>query len=147
MAAKGEARFNTPRVKAILGEVNQGVGEELAFDIEARIKTNINNEPSAGHQGLIDTGFMLNSVYVVLPGSDTYSSTDPSGEYANREGLPVQRSLAPRISLPGDAAALVAVGAEYTIYLEAEHAFVQDAVQASARGFDAIVEGNTKFHD
>jgi hypothetical protein len=147
MAAKGKTRFNTPRVKAILGEVNQEIGEELAFDIEARIKTNINNEPSAGHTGLIDTGFMLNSVYVVLPESDTYAAADPSGVYIDREGLLVQRSLAPRIALPGDAAALVAVGAEYTIYLEEEHSFIQRAVERSAKGLDAIVEGTTKFHD
>lgn len=109
----------------VLGVINNAVEdlvEKLAYQIEAATKQNIVGTPSAGHTGLIDTGFYLNSVYVVTPKGDSYGQTDKSGSYKNREGKEVERQMAGKMGLPSDAAAVVVIGAEYAIYLETDHA-------------------------
>ena len=109
----------------VLGRIDAAVEdlvEKLAYAVESQTKLNINQTPSAGHTGLIDTGFYLNSVYVVTPKGDSYGQTDDSGSYKNREGQMVERRIAGKMGLPSDAAAVVVVGAEYAIYLEIDHA-------------------------
>lgn len=114
--------------------------EAIAFRIEERAKINISEAPGTSGQGLIDTGFMLNSTYVVLPDKSTYSQANPSGTYPDREGRDAERNLAPERPLPGDALALIAVGAEYAIYQELEHGFLFIAVEDTAKEVEGLVK-------
>lgn len=113
----------------------------VAFRIEERTKVNINEAPGASGQGLIDTGFLLNSTYVVTPQVNTYDQANPSGVYKNRAGEEVERTLAPRRKLkPGEFNVLVAVGADYAIYQEIRHAFFFKAIEDTAAEFDGLIE-------
>jgi len=104
---------------------------QIAHRIEERTKVNISEAPGASGQGLIDTGFMINSVYVVTPEGSSYDQANQSGQYENREGQMVERRIAPEIKLHQYAAAMVAVGAEYAIYQEIEHGFFIKAIEAA----------------
>lgn len=138
----GEVKINW-RMDTIRLLVDKKVGQTLtnvALRIEERTKVNINQAPGASGQGLIDTGFMLNSTYVVAPGINTYGDANQSGKYVNRTGTEVERSLAPRVILPKDAKVLVAVGANYAVYQEVKHSFFYQAIEETAREVGGLVE-------
>lgn len=129
------------QAKLVLDKKVGGSLVKAAFRIEERTKVNINQAPGASGQGLIDTGFMINSVYVVTEGGrNTYDRTDPTGLYTNLKGDQVERHIAPEMPLPDDAAALVAVGAEYAVYQEIIHHFFYQALLDTAAEFDSLVE-------
>lgn len=113
----------------------------VAFRIEERTKVNINEAPGASGQGLIDTGFMLNSTYVVAPGVDTYDQANQTGVYKNNAGEDARRTLAPRRKLKaGETSVLVAVGADYAIYQEIKHNFFYRAIEETSRELGGLVE-------
>jgi hypothetical protein len=135
-----EVNWYKDKVKLVLDKHVQQSIEAIAFRIEERTKVNISEAPGASGQGLIDTGFMINSTYTVLPDGSSYGDADQSGFYQNREGLEVERNLAPERPLPRGAGALVAVGAEYAIYQEMEHGFFIQAIEDTAKEIGGLVK-------
>lgn len=131
------------KVRLKIGEHVQRSLEAAAFRIEERTKVNISEAPGASGQGLIDTGFLWNSTYVATPTRSTYDQTEPTGLYVspNQGGREVERHIAPEEPLDEDtAAALVAVGAEYAIYLEIKHAFFFKAIEDTRAEFRGLIE-------
>lgn len=131
------------RSKEVRVEIHQAMMdtiERAAFAVEGQVKQNIRNQPSAGHTGLIDTGFMVNSVYTIVDGGeDTYNQTDPSGAYKNTEGQLVERDIAPPVNPPSDGA-VVAIGAEYAVYLEEDYQMLYKAAETVAKQMGGIVK-------
>jgi hypothetical protein len=125
-------------------QVNDAAMESLAaiaHAIEGQAKVNIREQPVSDHIGLIDTGFYVNSVYVVTQtGDDTYGQTDPSGTYRDREGQAVERTIAPRAGLPPGVGALVAIGAAYAIWLEEEFSPLFRAAESVAQRAGGLVK-------
>jgi hypothetical protein len=101
----------------------------LAHDIEGRTKANI----VANDQ--VDTGFMLNSVFVV---------THEASGYLMARAMAAARNAAARMAaepnLPEGAAALVAVGAEYAVYQEMLNSFLYRAVEEAIRNGAGTIE-------
>lgn len=128
------------QARLVIDQKTKGSLRNAAFRIEERTKVNIMEAPGASGQGLIDTGFMWNSTYVATPARSTYDRTEGTGLYTNREGQEVERHIAPEVPLPEDAAALVAVGAEYAVYQEIIHHFFYQAILDTAGEFDSLVE-------
>lgn len=87
---------------------------------------------NATTNGQVDTGFMRNSVYAVLPdGQSNYSDITTSGDYTDRAGDVVNRVAAPEVDLPDGAqgvTAVLAVAAEYALYQEISRPFVWPAI-------------------
>jgi len=138
MAAK--IVWHDGQVMAAINDATEDFIEAIAYQIEAVTKKNISETPSAGHTGLIDTGFYLNSVYVVTPRGDSYGQTDDSGTYKNRQGKEVERRIAGKMGLPSDAAAVVVIGAEYAIYLEIDHAPLYRAAEQVIGNAGKLIE-------
>lgn len=113
--------------------------EAAAAAIEGQTKINIRNQPSAGHTGLIDTGFMVNSVYFVAKSGSSYDKTDKSGKYKNREGQMVERNIQPKANPQGNGA-LVAIGAEYAIDLEEQYQMLYGAAETVAKHMGGLVK-------
>lgn len=140
MSNPAKVNWYGDKVRLKIGQAEQGTLLNAALRIEERTKVNINQAPGASGQGLIDTGFMINSVYTVAPQRNTYDQTDKTGTYTNRQGQQVKREIAPEAKLPSGAAALVAVGAEYAIYQEIKHGFFFKAIEDTAVEFKSLVE-------
>lgn len=122
MANKGgEVRLHLDHVLLKVAAASDRALEAVALQIEAQTKVNIqqNNQ--------IDTGFMMNSTYVVTRERNTFDQTDASGDQFNRYGELVKRRTVPPQPLPGHARAACVVGAEYAIYQEAKKPFLYPA--------------------
>jgi hypothetical protein len=138
--ANNQVNWYENKVRLVVDKTIKQSGANIAFRIEERLKINISEAPGASGQGLVDTGFLLNSPYVVTPEGSSYDQANQSGMYENREGQMVERNIAPERDLPDDALALVAVGAEYAIYQELEHAFFFKAVEDTAGEVGGLIE-------
>ena len=108
--------------------------QALALQIEAQTKVNITENDQ------VDTGFMLNSVYTIFEGGSTYGQTDASGPRLDRMAEIVERRIAPEAGLEEGALAAVCVGAEYAVFQEARHSFLQRAAESVASQAGAICE-------
>jgi hypothetical protein len=118
--------------------------EAMVFDLEGRTKDQIRAN------GQIDTSFMVNSVYTVTrAGQSTYESASTTGTYTNKAGEDVERTKAPQAALPNDAAALVAVGAEYAVFQESKKSFLYVSAEALASAAKGTVElvAREELHD
>lgn len=138
-----DARVNWygDRVLVRAREATDDILARAAAQISGQAKVNMRNQPSAGHIGLIDTGFMVNSVYIeTTTAGDTYGETDRSGEYRNRAGESVPRRIAPESRLPRGVSALVSIGAEYAVMLELRHKCLYRAAEDVAGRIGAIVQ-------
>lgn len=126
-----DAQINWYKEKAVLAvdKKFQHLMANIAFKIEELTKENIYNTPGASGEGLVDTGFMANTVYVVTREGSTYNEASQSGLYQNREGQMVPREIAPEIDLHEYAIALIVVGANYAIHQEIKHGFFFKAIQ------------------
>lgn len=122
----------------VLVQVNNATAEsvkQVAFGIEAGAKAKIQSN------GQIDTGFMMNSTYVVLKGSSSYGQAWGSGKYRSKKtGQSVQRNRASQRSLPTEAAAAIVVGADYAIYQEQRRSFLYAAAEAIVRSVGGTVQ-------
>jgi len=122
--------------KAVMARVEaatQAALEALAFQVEAQTKVIIQQN------GQIDTGFMLNSVYVLLA-SGQQGVQWPSGYYPSRnESGVVSRTLAQTAEL-GDYAAAVGVGAAYAIFQEMKNSFLFRAMGQVSRTAKGTLE-------
>lgn len=108
--------------------------EGIAFQVEAHAKQNIVDNDQ------VDTGFLLNSVYVIFPDRDTFGETLSPGEYANRAGQLVKRDIAPPPPLPKSVKAAVAAGADYAIYQEIAMPFLELALYQTANDIEQFVK-------
>lgn len=106
----------------------------IALQVEAHAKQNIVDNDQ------VDTGFMLNSVYSVFPGGDTFGQTDPSGSYPDKNGTGVDRNIIPPSPLPSRAKAAVVVGADYAIYQEIENSFLYKALEQTAGETGSLIK-------
>lgn len=98
--------------------------EAAAFDIEGLAKQNIVS------LDLIDTGFMLNSVYAKGPSNSSYNA---GGELA-----------LPEANLNSDKEALVAVAAEYGIWPELKWPYLYPALEEGAARAGGHIEKKAK---
>ena len=128
-----EVRLYLEHIKVVIAHASDKAMLALAHQIEAQTKANIVDMPSGDHVGLVDTGFLLNSVYAIGNGESGYGATQSSGEYVNRAGETVRRERAPEERLPRDAQAAVVVGANYAIYQEVKHSFLFKAAEQVAQ--------------
>lgn len=122
----GTVKFYLDHVLLKTAAASDAALEAAALQIEAQTKVNIQNNNQ------IDTGFMLNSTYVVTPRLSTYDETDPGGTQFDRFGHLVEREIAPQVSLPDNARAAVVVGAEYAVYQEDQKPFFYPAAETVA---------------
>lgn len=120
---KGQGKFVVTRFNNIPQHVNaarEGMKESLkeaAFEIENRTKENIRKVDA------IDTGNLLNSVYVSIPGDDRRpQKLAVSGEFfsvkQNRNVKVKADNLGERTPLPSGNQITVGVAAAYGIYVE-----------------------------
>lgn len=144
MAAEVKVNWHGDKVRLVVDRAAAGSMANVALRIEERTKVNIREAPGASGQGLVDTGFMWNSVYVVVQGprgtESDYDKTQPSGTYTDREGRTVERQIAPKRTLSGKASALVAVGADYAIFQEIKHAFFFRAIEETRKELGGLIE-------
>lgn len=117
---QGELKVKTERLQGI-----------AARKIEEKAKIRIRD------LNLIDTGFMINTVYSATPDSSTAGQTWDDGLYKNREGEMVERKRVAEMK-PGEGEALVHVAAEYFIDWELRHAILYGALQEVATHFDQL---------
>lgn len=128
------AGFNWYKDRVML-VANQAVNiKGLALQVEAHAKQNIVDNDQ------VDTGFMLNTVYSVFPGGDTFGQTSPAGEYQNKAGQMVRRQSLPPSPLPRQVQAAVAVGAEYAIFQELANSFLYKALEQTAGETGSIIK-------
>ena len=116
----------------------EGATEEalhkLALEVEGTSKRNIVNNDQ------VDTGFMLNSVYVESRTGSTYGGT-----WSGDESI-----KAPRHRLPNRySATAIIVGAVYAIYQEVMNSFLRTAGEEVVGRVKGICEPvyRVKFHD
>lgn len=134
-----EVNWYEQKVNLVINKAISQSLEAIAFRVEDHCKEYILEAPGASGEGLVDTGFMINSVYVVLPDKDSYGDTWPSGDYEDLQGEFVERNIAPKQPAIKNGA-VVAVGAEYAIYQEMEYHFLFNAVQETATEIGALVK-------
>jgi hypothetical protein len=137
----GKVTWNGRRLKMQVAEAQELMVDKAAFMVEAQTKLNI----QANQQ--IDVGFMLNTVYVITPRSDTYSVAWKSGHwYSPKAGQTVQRDLASPQNAPPDGA-VVAVGAIYALYQELKLPFLYPALArvAGSMGGQVVAAGKGAF--
>ena len=133
------------RVLEKLDKTRPKMVARMGAQIEAHVKKNIRAN------GQIDTGFMLNSVYVELkegplrPGSQGYDEAAAEANsfaISNRTGQVVSNPderMAPRAALEQGADGFVAVGAGYAIFQEEKLSFLYVGAQDAADDFEGIV--------
>lgn len=116
----------------VLFKVNEAAEQSLvaiAHQIEAQAKENI----VANDQ--VDTGFMLNAVYVTAGGESNYTEAQGAARARNTEA-----AMAPEVRVSDGDVAVVA-GANYSIYQEAKQSFLFKAgEQVAGQVAGAIVE-------
>lgn len=130
MNAKVQLRSKEVRV-AITNATAETL-ERAAFAIEGETKMNIRDAD------LIDTGFMVNSVYAIAPNGNS-SGGATSGTFQSKDGQTVTRKAAPKVNPPNDGA-VVAIGAEYAIYQETQHNMLYNAAESVAKKMGGIVK-------
>jgi len=130
--ADAEVRMYIEKVLVTVGQATDEALKALAFAMQAQAQANIRSN------GQIDTGFMVNSVYVISADGKAGDNWQ-SGDYLNESGQTVRRELADQPAL-GDAAAAVVVGANYAVYQEAENSFLYRAGEQVAGQASGTVE-------
>lgn len=113
-------------VRLVVDDASDELVDKLAFQVLGQAGINIQQN------GQIDTGFMLNSGYVISERSDTFGDTDPSGSYeSSKTGQTVQRERvdAPR---PADGGAVVGFAADYAAHQEMKNSYLYTAVEQVA---------------
>lgn len=136
--AEVEVRWYLDHVKVLVNEATEDVLAALGMRIVEGTQLQIreNNQ--------IDTGFMVNSVYLVTTADSGYpqalsaamqQTTDQEGRTVDHEN-----DMAPEQPLAEGAAAGVVVGAGYAIYQEARLPFLYPAAERAAREFGGEAE-------
>ncbi len=138
MAVDAEVRWYRDHVKVLVKDATEEVLKQLGFRIVERAQLNIRDNDQ------IDTGFMVNSLYVIWGDGSGYGAAKQAAEQqtTGRDGRRVDHSedMAPERALEGSAAAGVVVGANYAIYQEARIPFLYPAGETAAREFGGEAE-------
>jgi len=130
-----EINFFTEEVILAVDKVVSDGLAEVALEIQGQAVLNIRSNNQ------IDTGFMMNSGYVLANnGTDTYSHLQTHGVYSGKSGDSQWRELADRADLPDGVEALVAFGANYAIYQEAAKPFLFKAANQVSGKVDGKFE-------
>lgn len=124
-----EQRWYTRDVLLKLDRFTAELLTAAGFQIEGLAKANI----VANDQ--IDTGFMLNSVYSVAPGKDSYSAALSAAQARNPAAV-----MGPRQQPPDEKTAVVAVGASYAVYDEKRNSFLYRAVEQFVKMAGGVIE-------
>lgn len=133
--AKGKLTWNKRQVMLTVEKATAAQMGVMALRVESEAKQNI----VANDQ--VDTGFMLNTVYHVAEGSNSYPTTDAPGvKLSGKTGQLRTVEKAPQADLPSEFMALVACGAEYAIYQELKQSFLYLALVQVA-GDPGAVQG------
>lgn len=127
-----EVRLRLDHVRTTIRGATQKALEAVAFQTEGRAKVKVRDNDQ------IDTGFMLNSIYTVTPGTTGYPAARGAAEAktkSKRTGSEVDHSgnMAPAQQLPDGVAAAVVVGANYAIYQEVQQSFLYAGAEEAAR--------------
>ena len=127
---KAKVNWYKNDVMAFVTEASEEALVALGFAIEGQAKANI----VANDQ--VDTGFMLNSGYVIGGDVDTYSFVDEDD------------SKSPE-AIPPDNGAVVAFAADYALFQEMRNSFLYKAVDQVAGGradtiIKEVAKGKTK---
>lgn len=109
--------------------------EAVAFRMLAHAQNNIRENDQ------IDTGFLLNSGYIILPDKSTYADTWEDGDYSVFFSETKDRKKAPELDLPATAKGAVVFGAEYAIYQEIQNSFLFKAAEQTAGEIGGLVKG------
>lgn len=116
-ASRVKVRWFGPRVETKVRDVSRQAMRETALHIMGQAMAEIRAN------GQIDTGFMLNSGYVVAKGmGDTYAEAVAAAKSR------APNTMAPRAPLK-NADALVAFGADYAIWQELKNSFLGAGAQ------------------
>ena len=126
MAQGFEVNWYKQEFEAAIGDTEAEVLDKAALQCLGHARVNIRNN------GQIDTGFMVNSGYVLSAQSDSYGSVPSAGSGG--------RAPAPRADR-GEDEAVVAFAAEYAIYQELRRSFLYRALTQTTREFGGIVKG------
>jgi len=122
-----ELKWYAENVTLLVGKAEDAVLDKAALQTLAHAQVNIQQNDQ------IDTGFMLNSGYVVSAESDTYNDARSEAR------AQADREMAPKADLEeGDA--LVAFGAEYSIYQEASNSFLYRALESVRNEMRGIIK-------
>ncbi len=134
MARKAKVTMYLDHVEMRVENATEEALHRVALEVEGHAKVNI----VANDQ--IDTGFMLNSVYVESRRGSTYGNTRPGDESIK----------APRHKIPNKyASTAIIVAAVYSIYQEVMQPFLRPAGSAVMNRVNGIMEPvyRTKIHD
>ena len=121
------SNWDTKHIKMIVRGATDKLLNEIAVTGQGYTRVNIRDN------GQIDTGFMINSVFVVTPKTDDYYDASVNAHERNED---VSMGERPRI---GENEAVIGVGAEYAIYQEAANSFLWKAAEQLRDRFPQIV--------
>jgi HK97 gp10 family phage protein len=105
-----EIKLTQDRFDALRGQLREKAGQEVrkaAFAIQADAQT----------MAPVDTGALRNSIYTVTSEGSDYSTALSQAMSANPDA-PILPAISPEEASVDDLTAIVAVGAEYGIYVE-----------------------------
>ncbi len=135
MARRGPKAKVKMRLNHVMIRVKKATDEglhALALQVEGTTKRNIVQNDQ------VDTGFMLNSVYVESKAGSTFGETWQRKDHA---------SMAPRPSLPAKmSVAAVIVGAVYAIFQEMTNPFLRPAADEVAGSVGGVAEPVFRRH-
>lgn len=125
MAKKAKVTVYLDHIKMRVEGATEEALHKLALEVEGHAKVNITINDQ------VDTGFMLNSVYVESQRGSTFAKTWDADE----------KTKAPRLNLPRRySATAIVVGAVYAIYQEVLNSFLRTAVETVTNRVKGIVE-------
>ena len=131
--ADAEVKMRLDHVKVVVAGATRHALAAIALQMEGRTKVNIQEN------GQIDTGFMLNSTFTLLPDGQ-HGETWGDGSYRSKAtGDMVERSKG-QVPALGEAEAAVGVGADYAIFQEAINSFLYRAAEQVAQEAGGIAE-------
>ena len=107
-------------VLLIIEELTAEALEVTAYDVASLARQNIVNKD------LIDTGFMMNSTYAKGAFNSRYNDA------VQAQGMNPKAEIFPDVNLESDTEAIVAVAAEYGLYVEMKQPYL----------YPALVEGS-----
>ena len=121
-------KWDETKLQGELKVKTEAMLNKAAKRIETRTKEGINE------LNLIDTGFMINSVYSATEKRSGYSRTYDTGRYEDREENMVHRERSEEI-VPNEGEAIVHVAAEYFMDWELRYSILYNALVAAASEF------------
>lgn len=135
MATRSRVKWLTHDVMVHFKGMSRQALEAVAFHIEGEAKQNIITNDQ------VDTGFMVNTVYVKSEAVNTYEATKEDGLYTGQKsGAERTVQKAPEATLPADVDVLVAIGADYAIFQELLNPFLYPALVSVSQQAKGIIQ-------